>query len=132
MFLRALFTRLQALGAAVLLAALPALAADMQMQVTDNGYLNTQGFSVILYKNTFHPVFVDEKNTAMEMILHGQRIATNGDMRLVPTPEQWDLVAKLNGQQADKEHNRLTAQLSFPTYEMNYRSKSPPNQAACA
>ena len=73
------------------------------------------------YKDTFHPVFVDEKKTAMEMILHGQRIATNGDVRLVPTPEQWDLVAKLIGQQADKEHNRLTAQLSFPSYEMNYR-----------
>jgi len=27
------------------------------------------------------------------MILHGQRIATNGDVRLMPTPEQWDLVA---------------------------------------
>jgi len=24
----------------------------------------------------------------MEMILHGQRIATNGDVRLMPTPEQ--------------------------------------------
>ncbi|HTS24782.1 MAG TPA: glycoside hydrolase family 9 protein [Bryobacteraceae bacterium] len=100
---------------------LPVSGGDFLMQVTDNGYLNTQGFSVILYKDTFHPVFVDEKKTAMEMILHGQRIATNGDVRLVPTPEQWDLVAKLNGQQVDKEHNRLTAQLSFPSYEMNYR-----------
>jgi endoglucanase len=41
----------------------------------------------------YHPVFVDQKNTAMEMILHRQRIATNGDVRLIPTPEQWDLVA---------------------------------------
>jgi hypothetical protein len=40
-----------------------------------------------------HPVFVDQKTTAMEMILHGHRIATNGDVRLQPTPEQWDLVA---------------------------------------
>ena len=98
MFLRALFTRLQALVPAVLLAALPALAADMQMKVTDNGYLDTRGFSVVLYQNTYHPVFVDEKNAAMQMILHGQRIATNGDVRLVPTPEQWDLVAKLKSQ----------------------------------
>ena len=50
----------------------------------------------------------------MEMILHGQRIATNGDVRLVPTPEQWDKVAQLKGRQADKENNRLSAQLSFP------------------
>jgi hypothetical protein len=125
MFIRFTFTRLPAVLQAGLLAGLlftlPVLAGDFVMQVTDNGYLNTQGFSVILYKDTFHPIFVDEKKAAMEMILHGQRIATNGDVRLVPTPEQWDLVAKLSDQQADKEHNRLTAQLSFPTYEMNYR-----------
>src|SRR5579859_6851297 len=47
-------------------------------------YLDTQGFSVFLYDSTYHPVFVDQKNTAMEMILHGQRIATNGDVRLMP------------------------------------------------
>src|ERR1700722_8598650 len=70
-------------------------AADFTMQVNDKSYLDTQGFSVFLYDSTYHPVFVDQKNTAMEMILHGQRIATNGDVRLMPTPEQWDLVATL-------------------------------------
>src|SRR3954468_3095413 len=85
------------------------LGADFAMKVTDKNYLDTQGFSVFLYDSTYHPVFVDQKNTAMEMILHGQRIATNGDVRLMPTPEQWDLVATLNGRQTDKENNRLTA-----------------------
>jgi hypothetical protein len=73
--------------------------ADFAMKVTDKNYLDTQGFSVFLYDSTYHPVFVDQKNTAMEMILHGQRIATNGDVRLMPTPEQWDLVATLKGRQ---------------------------------
>jgi hypothetical protein len=91
------------------------------MKVTDSGYLDTQGFSVILYHSTFDRTFVDQKNTAMEMILHGQRIATNGDVRLVPTPEQWDAVAQLKGRQPDKENNRITAQLSFPDYQMDYR-----------
>jgi hypothetical protein len=56
----------------------------------------------------------------MEMILHGQRIATNGDVRLMPTPEQWDLVATLKGRQTDKEDNTLTAQLGFPTFDVSY------------
>jgi hypothetical protein len=109
---------------AVLLAcsfvSLPAQSADLQMKVNDKGYLDAQGFSVILYQSTFHPVFVDQKNTAMEMILHGQRIATNGDVRLMPTPEQWDLVATLKGNQADKVNNRLTANLAFPTFDLSY------------
>jgi endoglucanase len=94
--------------------------ADFAMKVTDKNYLDTQGFSVFLYDSTYHPVFVDQKNTAMEMILHGQRIATNGDVRLMPTPEQWDLVATLKGRHADKENNRLTANLAFPTFDLSY------------
>src|ERR1700734_1592862 len=94
--------------------------ADFGMRVTDKNYLDTQGFSVFLYDSTYHPVFVDQKNTAMEMILHGQRIATNGDVRLMPTPEQWDLVATLKGRHADKENNRLTADLAFPTFDFSY------------
>jgi hypothetical protein len=94
--------------------------ADVAMHVNDKSYLDTQGFSVFLYDSTYHPVFVDQKNTALEMILHGQRIATNGDVRLMPTPEQWDLVATLNGRQADKAGNRITAKLAFPTFDFSY------------
>ena len=94
--------------------------ADFAMKVTDKNYLDTRGFSVFLYDSTYHPVFVDQKNTAMEMILHGQRIATNGDVRLMPTPEQWDLVATLKGRHADKANNRLTADLAFPTFDFSY------------
>lgn len=111
------------IGVCVLLAltSVPSLfSADFQMKVTDKNYLDTQGFSVFLYDSTYHPVFVDQKNTAMEMILHGQRIATNGDVRLMPTPEQWDLVATLKGRHADKANNRLTADLAFPTFDVSY------------
>ena len=94
--------------------------ADFAMKVNDKNYLDTQGFSVFLYDSTYHPVFVDQKNTAMEMILQGQRIATNGDVRLMPTPEQWDLVATLKGRHADKANNRLTADLAFPTFDLSY------------
>jgi hypothetical protein len=94
--------------------------ADVAMSVTDKNYLNAQGFSVFLYDSKYHPVFVDQKNTAMEMILHGQRIATNGDVRLMPTPEQWDLVATLKGRHADKTANRLSADLAFPRFSLSY------------
>jgi hypothetical protein len=110
--------------ASLLLALTPAssvLAAEFAMKVTDKNYLDTQGFSVFLYDSTYHPVFVDQKNTALEMILHGQRIATNGDVRLMPTPEQWDLVATLKGREVDKENNRLTANLAFPTFDVGYK-----------
>jgi hypothetical protein len=103
------------------LVSVPSLSGtDFAMKVTDKNYLDTQGFSVFLYDSTYHPVFVDQKNTAMEMILHGQRIDTNGDVRLMATPEQWDLVATLKGRHADKANDRLIADLSFPTFDFSY------------
>ncbi|HEX3352792.1 MAG TPA: glycoside hydrolase family 9 protein [Terriglobales bacterium] len=111
------------IGVCLLLAVISApglFAADFVMKVTDKDYLDTQGFSVFLYDSTYHPVFVDQKNTAMEMILHGHRIATNGDVRLMPTPEQWDLVATLKDRHADKANSQLTADLAFPTFDLSY------------
>src|ERR1700719_398225 len=103
------------------LISVPGLSAtDFAMKVTDKNYLDTQGFSVFLYDSTYHPVFVDQKNTAMEMILHGQRIATDGDVRFMPTPEQWELVAILKARQADQAYNKITARVAFPTFDVSY------------
>jgi hypothetical protein len=115
-------TQLSILVTALVACSLPAAGADISLKVTDKGYLDTQGFSIFLYDSTYHPVFVDQKNTAMEMILHGHRIATNGDVRLMPTPEQWDLVAMLKGRQPDKANNRLTANLGFPAFDLSRKS----------
>ena len=119
-FIASMLTPLRACTVAAFTSALHLFGADVAMQVTDKNYLDAQGFSVFLYDSTYHPVFVDQKNTAMEMILHGQRIATNGDVRLMPTPEQWDLVATLKGRSADKENDRLTAELAFPSFDLSY------------
>jgi len=115
-----MFTRIRVCLLLALTSGASLFGADFAMKVTDKNYLDTQGFSVFLYDSTYHPVFVDQKNTAMEMILHGQRIATNGDVRLMPTPEQWDLVATLKDRHADKANNRLSADLAFPTFDLNY------------
>ena len=113
-------TRIRVCVLLALTSGLNLFGADFAMTVTAKDYLDAQAFSVFLYHSTYHPVFVDQKNTAMEMILHGQRIATNGDVRLMPTPEQWDLVATLKGRQADKANNRLTADLAFPAFDLSY------------
>ncbi len=94
--------------------------AELAMKVKDGDFLDARGFSVFLYDNTYHPVFVDQKDAAMQLILHDQRIATNGDVRLMPTPEQWDLVATLKGRQVDTAHNRLSADLAFPSFGLSY------------
>jgi endoglucanase len=91
------------------------------LQVSDREYLDEQGLSVLLYQNRFHPTFVDEKISALEIILHGERIATDGDIRLTPAPEQWDAVPVFQRRMADKPNRRLTAFCSYPDYGLSYR-----------
>src|SRR6185437_8110277 len=98
----------------------PSAAQSLQMKVTDNGYLDARGVSVMLYDSAFSPVFFDQKDAAMQIILHGNRIATNGSLRLLATPEQWDAIPTIKAHQADKEHDRLTADLSYPEYHLDY------------
>jgi hypothetical protein len=83
---QSMFTRIRVCVLLALISAPGLSGADFAMNVTDKNYLDTQGFSVFLYDSTYHPVFVDQKNTALEMIFHGQRIATNGDVRLYQRP----------------------------------------------
>ena len=58
-----------------------------------NRYLttpNSNAFNVFMYNNTFSGTFGDQHMAGIELSMHGYRIATNGDIHLLPTPEQWD------------------------------------------
>ncbi|MGB8477457.1 MAG: hypothetical protein WCE63_01270 [Acidobacteriaceae bacterium] len=90
------------------------------MKVTSNGYLDARGVSVMLYDSAFSPVFFDQKDAGMQIILHGNRVATNGSLRLLATPEQWDAIPTIKAHQPDQEHDRLTADLSYPDYHLDY------------
>lgn len=96
-------------------------ATPLKMKVTSNSYLRARGVSIMLYDDNYSPVFFDQKDAAMQIILHGHRVATNGSVRLGPTPQQWDRIPHLESRQADKEQGRLTAELSYPAFHLSYQ-----------
>ncbi len=75
----------------------------------------------MLYADGYSPIFFDQKNSALQVILHGHRIATNGSLRFSPTPEQWSRIPHLLRRQADRAHQRLVAELSYPAHHIDYR-----------
>jgi endoglucanase len=112
-----------ALAMALVIAPLQCLAASggpLMMKVTGNGYLDAPGISVMLYDDNYSPIFFDQKDAALQIILHGHRIATNGSVRLSPTPEQWDPIPHLIAHRADAAHDRLTATAGYPAYRLRY------------
>jgi len=90
------------------------------LKLTDSGYLRGDGASVMLYADGYSPIFFDQKNSALQVILHGRRIETNGSLRFSPTPEQWSRIPRLQTRQADRAHGRLVATLSYPGYHLDY------------
>jgi hypothetical protein len=96
-----------------------AWADDLRLNELD--YFEAQGLSVLAYQNAFHPVFRDQKLGGVEIILHGERIATDGEVRLSPTPEQWDPVPTFTHRQRGPGADELIAYSGYPALSLSYR-----------
>src|SRR5258707_10938940 len=107
------------LALVALLCGCPLLAADLHLNELD--YFEAQGLSVLAYQNTFHPVFRDQKLGGVEIILHGDRIATDGEVRLQPTPEQWDAVPTFTSRNHGTSPDQLVAYSGYPDLSLTYR-----------
>lgn len=95
-----------------------------ELHVNDKDYLETRGLSVLVYQDAFHPVFKDQKLSAIEIILHDDRIATDGDVRFMPTPEQGDPVPRFKERR--RSGSGLTAFCDYPDYHLSYRLEVQP------
>ncbi len=74
-------------------------------------------------QNQFSPIFFDEKNAGIQIVLHGERIATDGAVRLNPTPEQWDPVPAFVGRTRGTEPNQIVVRSTYKDQNLAYRVK---------
>lgn len=96
-------------------------ASEGGLSLSPNDTLEMQGLSVIVYQNPFHPVFFDEKNAAIQLILHGDRIATDGEVRLSPTPEQWDPIPTFVHRVRGPRPSQLVVTSQYKSIHLKYR-----------
>ena len=111
------------LAAVMILGMLPAISMSAAaegsfMEITSGNYLSTVGsnvFNVFMYDNTFSGTFGDQHMGGIELSLSGMRIATNGDIHYLPTPEQWDATpAPSRGSiTRDRDTNTITVPMTF-------------------
>ena len=69
------------------------------VHLTQRNVLETHGLSVLLFHRSYHKVFGDQKISGLEIILEDQRIAAYGDVRLSPTPAQWDPIPEFESRE---------------------------------
>jgi hypothetical protein len=106
---------------ALLLSTSVFLWSSSDLHLTEHDVLETQGLSVLLFHNPYHRVFGDQKMNGMEIILHGQRIATSGDVRLSATPEQWDPIPDFRERKRGPAPEEITAFCTYPDRGLSYR-----------
>src|SRR3954447_7176215 len=110
-----------ALTVAALAGPKPAAAAPPQLSLSPNETLEGRGVSIIVEQNHFSPIFFDEKNAGIQIVLHGERIATDGEVRLNPTPEQWDPVPAFGSRTRGPKPDQLVVRSSYPAVGLDYR-----------
>ena len=98
-------------ASAALLLAKPAPAQTLTMN--DLGYFEARGTNVLVYNNLYNGGFYDEKFAGLEIIQRGERLATGGGIRLMNTPEQWDIFGTVSDRIVDREGNFVQVGLRF-------------------
>ncbi len=93
--------------------------------LNDREYFSTRGLDVLVFSNYYDGNFSDSKIAGIELIHHGVRTATNGDVRLSPTPEQWDPVPTLLKREVRRQAGVVEARLGYasPKFEYTIRAE---------
>jgi len=79
-----------------------------QFKLNSAGYFNCEGIDVMAFSD-FYP---EGHQGGISLIMNGHRVATNGDIRLEPTPGQWQAVPKQLSRTVNA--NNIETSLCYP------------------
>ena len=97
-----------------------------QLKLNDLDYFEDTGINYLVYSNAYNGMFCDEKTAAIEIIQRGVRIATGGGIRLMNTPEQWDIYPTLEARNVDKAGQSIEVELKYADYDFTSTVKVTP------
>ncbi len=102
---------------------LQAWSKEPTLTLNDKEYFETRGLNVLVFSNWYDGLFSDSKTSGVELIHHGLRSVTNGDLRLQTTPEQWDPIPKFKERKINKAEQSIEAFMEYPDYQFEYSIK---------
>jgi len=84
-------------------------------------YLERRGANVMLA----HDFYPESHQGGVGIIQNGIRVATNGDLRLEPTPGQWQPVPKVGQRVVDRAKNEISVKMSYPDSSKDRKGFNP-------
>lgn len=88
--------------------------------LNDKEYFDSAAVDVFAFSSKPGGLFFDAKTAGIEIIQHGERTATNGDVRLLHTPEQWDGMGQFVERNVDQVTGTITTHLAYPELDFSY------------
>ena len=74
------------------------------------GYFQNHGVDVM----AFDDIYPEGHQSGVSIIMHGNRVATNGNLRFEETPGQWQPIPKQGERTLDEDAGTITTCLSYP------------------
>ncbi|MFL6331817.1 MAG: glycoside hydrolase family 9 protein [Pyrinomonadaceae bacterium] len=91
------------------------------LRINELEYLEMPGLDVMLA----HDYYPESHQGGVGLIQNGLRVATNGDLRLEPTPGQWQPVPKVGKRVVDRARQEISVRMQYPDPEKNRRGFNP-------
>ena len=119
------------LFAVLVLSALSHEAGAQAMRLNDLEYFEARGTNVLVYNNIYNGGFYDEKFAGLEIIQRGERLATGGGIRLMNTPEQWDIFGTMTARKVNPADSSVEVELTYTDYDFVSRIRVTPKDKGC-
>ena len=97
-----------------------ALAAD-DFKLNSQEYFERPGINV-MYGQDYYP---EGHQGGLSIIMHDERIASNGDLRLEPSPGQWSPIPKPGKREANTATQEIRVALAYPDAERDRKGFNP-------
>jgi endoglucanase len=96
-------------------------AQDEALHLNEQEYLEMTGLNVMLA----HDFYPESHQGGVGIIQNGLRVATNGDLRLEPTPGQWQPVPKVGPRVIDRAKQEISVRMEYPDETKNRKGFNP-------
>lgn len=113
--------RLIIASTSILLVSLACFGQQSSFVLNKLGYFERGGVNVMAYQD----IYPEGHQGGVAVIMHGKRLATNGDLRLDETPGQWQPIPKQIERKVDDAGSTITVTLAYPDPAINRKGFNP-------
>lgn len=97
------------------------MAMSQSLRINEHEYFEMPGLNVMV----FFDIYPEGHQGAVGIIQNGTRVATNGDLRLEPTPGQWQPIPKVGARTVVPGNNEINVVCWYPDTAINRKGFNP-------